>query len=94
MLSLSLLEMHDRYVRLFGKLIHPGDERLGDGIHQNAGSELMAEMKTEEGGHPSRPLQRGHVHVEVHAVDALHFQGDVLADNIGDTPWYAHLGSG
>jgi hypothetical protein len=20
--------MHDRYVRLFGKLIHPGDERL------------------------------------------------------------------
>jgi hypothetical protein len=54
----------------------------------------MAEMKTEEGGHPSRPLQRGHVHVEVHSVDALHFQGDVLADNIGDTPWYAHLGSG
>lgn len=27
-LALSLLEMHDRYVRLFGKLIHPGDERL------------------------------------------------------------------
>jgi hypothetical protein len=83
-----------RHLLLLGKLLHLGDESFGDGIHQSTGGELVAEMKTEEAGHPSRPLQRGHVNVEVHAVDAFHFQRYVLAENFGDTPWYAHLGSG
>jgi hypothetical protein len=93
-LALSLLEMHDRHLLLFGKLFHLGDEGFSDGVHQNARGELVAEMKTEEGGHSSGPLQCRHVNVEVHAIDAFYLQSDVLADNIGDTPWYAHLGSG
>ena len=94
-LALPLLERHDRHLLLLGELVHAGEEGLGDGIHQNAGGELVAEMEPEEGSHPGGPLQCGHVNVEVHTVDALHFQGDVLAENLGDTAWwYAHFGSG
>ena len=50
----------------------------------------MAEMKTEEGGHPSRPLQRGHVHVEVHAVDALQFHHDMFFLELGEAVGYFH----
>jgi len=70
------------------------EERFGDGVHQGTGGEPVAEVKTEKTGYPSSPLQSRHVDVEVHAVNAFHFQGDVLAKNIGDGPWYAHLGSG
>jgi hypothetical protein len=47
----------------------------------------MPTMAAEEGGDPALVLQPRHVHVEVHPVDALDFQGDVLAQDLGDAPW-------
>ena len=85
-LTLALLERHDGYLFLFGKLLHLGDERLGDRIHQRTGGKPVAEMEPEETGHSSRPLQRRHVHVQVHAVDSLDLQRHVLPENLGDRP--------
>ncbi len=93
-LTLALLEMYDRHFFFSGKLLHVREKRFGDGVHQDTGGEPVAEVKPKKTGYSSSPLQSRHVDVEVHAVNAFHLQGDVLAENIGDGPWYAHLGSG
>jgi hypothetical protein len=48
-------------------------ERLGDRLHERRGGKQVAAMMPEEAGHPLLALEPGHVHVEVHPVDALHF---------------------
>ena len=47
----------------------------------------MSAMMVEEAGDPLFVLQIGHIHVEVLAVDTLHFQGDVVAEDFRDSPW-------
>jgi hypothetical protein len=47
-------------------------------------------MGAEEGSDLTFALEPGLVNVEVHAVDALDFQGHVLANDFGDSAWYTH----
>jgi len=83
--ALALLEQYDRHFLLNGELFHMRDERFGDGIHQGAGGERVAAMKAEKAGDPSGPLQRGHVHVQVHAVDAFDLQRHMFRQDLGHT---------
>ena len=48
--------------------------------------DALAAMKPEEAGHSSRPLQRRHVHVQVHSVDSFDLQRHVLPENLCDRP--------
>src|SRR5204863_3405727 len=40
------------------------------------------------------PLQTGDINIQVHPINALDFQGDVLTQHFGNPWWYAHFGSG
>ena len=52
----------------------------------------MSAVVTQEPDDALLTLQIGHVHVEVHAIDAFHFQGDVVAEDFRDGAWYTHEG--
>jgi hypothetical protein len=54
-------------------------ERLADWLHQRRGGERVAPVVAEEADHPALRREPGDVHIQVHAVDALHFQRHVLA---------------
>ncbi len=86
-LALFLLECHQGEVLLLGELLHGCDEILGDGIHQSAGSELVTAVKAEEACDSSRALQGRDVHVQVHPVNSLDLQGDVLLKHFRNGPW-------
>jgi hypothetical protein len=47
-------------------------------------------VEAEERGDTSVGLEPGLIDVEIHAVDAFDLEGDVLAEDIGDGPWYSH----
>jgi hypothetical protein len=47
----------------------------------------MAAMESEEAGYTPLALQLGHVTIEVHAVDALDLQSDVVGEDFGDATW-------
>jgi hypothetical protein len=47
---------------------------------------------SQEEHHSVDELQLGHVDVEVHPVDALHFEGDVIGEDFGGTAGYGHIG--
>ena len=86
MCALALRERNDGHFLFFAKLLHLRNEGFGDRIHQRTGGELVTTMKPEKTGDSTRPLQRGHVHVQVHSVDSLDFQRYVLSENFGDRP--------
>jgi hypothetical protein len=44
-------------------------------------------VRAQEAGDPKLVLPIGHRHVEIPAVDALPFQGDVVAEDVGDCAW-------
>ena len=44
-------------------------------------------MIAEEADHAEFALQVRDVDIEIHAVDALHSQGDVVTEDIGDRLW-------
>jgi hypothetical protein len=45
----------------------------------------------EESRYPGLPLQPRQVDVQIHPVDPLQLQGDVLAQNFGNAAWCAHI---
>ena len=47
-------------------------------------------MESEKAGYSSFPLQRGHVHIQVHPVNALHLPADMLSNHFGGTLWDTH----
>jgi len=66
------------------------DEGLADRVHQGRGGKRVPAVVAEERDHAPLVLELGDVHVEVHAINALDFQRDVLPENLGDGSWYAH----
>ena len=50
----------------------------------------MSAVKTEETRYPRLALQSRHVDIQIHPVDPLKLQGDVLTQNLGNAAWYAH----
>ena len=70
------------------------DERLDglnemprDRLHEGRRRPRVAAVLAEEVHHAAYMLELRHIHVEVHPVDALDFQRDVLAQDLGDAPW-------
>ena len=47
----------------------------------------MAAMKSKEAGHTLFTLQSRNVNVQVHPVNPLHFQGDMLRQHLGNASW-------
>ena len=44
----------------------------------------MTSMKAEETGYAALPLQRANVDVQVHPVDSLDLEGDVVGQDLSD----------
>src|SRR5450755_4034859 len=89
-LALTLPEPDHGNVPLFGELFHFRDEGLADWIHQRTGRKLVTAMESEEAGYSPFPLQRRHIYVQVHPVNALNLQADMLSNHFGDTSWDTH----
>ena len=83
-LALTLAEFEDGDRLATGEILEGRDEVFGDGIHESAGGELVAAMKAEEVDDALFALQRRDVDVEIHAVDSLDFEGDVLGEDVGN----------
>jgi hypothetical protein len=82
-LALSFAELHHRYVLLFGKPLHAGHKALRHRLHQRRRGEGMAAMTAEELYHPALILQGRNIHVQIHPVDALQLERDVLIQDFG-----------
>jgi hypothetical protein len=50
----------------------------------------VSPVMAQEPDDPLLALQVGHVHVQVHAVDAFHFQGDAFTEDFRNRSWYTH----
>ena len=85
-----LLSLADEQHALGGELLPVGGSHIVFALAllelHRTGGELVTPMKSEEAGHSSRPLQRRHVHVQVHAVDSFDLQRHVLLENLCDRP--------
>src|SRR5579871_2154041 len=90
LLALPRGEGNERDLVPLGETLHAGDERLGQGIHKGRRSEGVTTMGAEEGSDLTFALEPGLVDVEVHAVDALDLQGNMLAQDFGNGAWYTH----
>jgi hypothetical protein len=66
------------------------DESIADGGEQGRGGDEVSAVVAEEADHAEVALELGDVDVEVHAVDALDFQGDVVPEDVGDGLGYTH----
>ena len=76
-LALSLLEWDQRHAVVFGEALGGSNEGLGDWVHQRRRGELTAAVAPKESHHTALALQRRHVDVEVHPIDALQLKDDV-----------------
>jgi len=68
-----------------GERLQGGNERFADRIHQGAGGEPVAAVKSKEAGHSFFPLQAWNVNVQVHSINSFHFQRDVVGEHFGNT---------
>src|SRR3954467_10868373 len=48
-------------------------------------------MAAKELHHPALTLQRWNVHVQIHPINALQLERDVLLEDFGYALWYAHF---
>jgi hypothetical protein len=89
-LALSLLEVNDRDVVLRQEVIDLPQKRVRHDSHQGGGSNGLAAMKPEKTSRLLFRLQLGLIDIEVHAIDALDFQGHMVADDFSDGAGYTH----
>jgi hypothetical protein len=81
-LALSFLKSDYGNVMGLGERLQLGDKLSGDLSHHVRGSNRLSSI-TKESQHALVVLQTWCIKVQVHAVDAFHFQGHVLADDLG-----------
>jgi len=86
-LVLLLLKSEEGERARLDEALDRGHELSRHGTHEGGGSDRLASMLTKELHHPAGILQVGDVGIEVHAIDALHFQGDVVFQDRGDALW-------
>lgn len=84
-LTLPLDELDQRDGVVGGEPAHPGVERLGDRRQRRGGVHRAAELAAQEPDQTESALQLRHVHVQVHPVDALDLEPDVLGQHIGNS---------
>jgi hypothetical protein len=88
-LALILFEGDEGDGVLLGEGLQAADEVFGHGVHEGGGGEAVAAMIAPEVGDPLVGLEPRDVEVEVHPVDALDLEGDVILEDIGDGSWYS-----
>jgi hypothetical protein len=93
-LALTLLELHQRNLLLFGELFHRRHEGFGHRVHQSRGSKFLAPVDSKKTRDSTFALQHRHVNIEVHPVDALPLESYMMIEDVGHALWYAHVGSG
>ena len=86
-LPLPFAEVHDGNLLLFGQPFHARHEAFGYRVHERRGGECVAAMAAEEFHDSALTLQGRNVHVEVHPVDALQFERDVMIEDLGYALW-------
>src|SRR5512135_1468222 len=86
-LALPLGERDQGDLFLVDETLDRGDEGLADRVHESRGGEGLTAVEPEEGSDASFGLEPGLIDVEVHAVDALDLEGQVLAEDIGNGTW-------
>ena len=62
---------------------------LRDRVHQRRGREGEPRWPRKKPDHARRVLQLGDIEVQVHPVDALDLQRDVVGEHVGDAARYA-----
>jgi len=92
--ALSFLKGDERNPVVLGKALDGVDELASDRLHHVSGCDFMSALDPYELQCTFDGLELGYIHIEVHPIDALHFQHHVLAQYLGDSLWYAHRGSG
>ena len=84
-LALALDEVHPREILIAGIAVDRGAEPVGDPSQRRGRGhrqpELLMDVTDQTGG----ILQPRHVDVEIHPVDALDLEDDMLGNDIGDT---------
>ena len=91
-LALPLGETVDGNVLLLGEAVDVADEGLAHLGNILGGGETTTFVETNEPRYSGRVAELGHVAVQVHAVDAFEFVGDVFGLEFGDG--VRHAGSG
>src|SRR5215475_14023631 len=92
--ALAFLKGDERNPVVLGKALDGADELACDWLHQVSGGDFMSAVDPYELQCTFNGLKLRYVDIEVHPIDALHFQYNVLAQHLGDSLWYAHRGSG
>ena len=77
-------EVHPRDLLLFGETVHRRGEPAGDPGQRGRRGDRQAELALHIPQQPAGVLQLRDVDVEVHPVDALHLERDVIRKHLGD----------
>ena len=86
-LALVLGEADHLQPVLGDEALDAGDERLGLGCHRRGRSEALAQMAAQVPHDATDALQLRHVDVEVHPVDALAFEHDMVTQDFAHAVW-------
>jgi hypothetical protein len=84
-LALALGEVHPRHVLVTGEAAHRVAEPIADLPQRCGRGDRQPELPVHEPDEPGLVLQPGHVHVEIHPVDALHLEHHVIGQDISDS---------
>ena len=76
----------------FDKAFDGSHEDSGHGTPESRGSNGLAAMRAKEADHAAALLQAGGIGIQVQAVDALDFEGDVMLQDRSEAMCYAHGG--
>jgi hypothetical protein len=92
--ALALGKEHERQSMLGNEAVQFRDEAPAHLTHQRRGCQGLAAMVAEKAHRSIGALQPRHVYVELHPVDPLDRQPDVIAEYFGHAWWYHPPGSG
>src|ERR1700736_739542 len=86
-LALSLLELDQGHSVLLRKAFGSGHKALGHRFHENRGGDGLAPVAAKKSHHPAFVLQGGHINIQIHPVNRLELEGDVVLENLGYAVW-------
>lgn len=91
-LALALGEVDQVQALVIDEPVDPRDERVGHRVHQGGGGKRHPPVALEEPDHTAGVHQLGLVEVQVHAVDAVELEHDVVIEHVGHSGGYGHHG--
>jgi hypothetical protein len=92
--ALAFAKQHDGKAMPRDKAVELHHKPPAHRAHQGRGGQRLPAMVAEKAHRPIRALQPWHVDVEVHAVDPLDRQPDMIGEKLGHPLCYHHHGSG